>query len=229
MTSCGDGESAADFADPVAQRIFGSHPHGVGSLHHIGLMMAGPNACEPGKSFEAVSPGANRCELAASVLFRLPVLRELALAVGCCDASRAVVDRVLSRGSSVGVLVGGEQEQLLSQRGKRQTVYVLKRKGIMKVALRHGVGFVDAKENSADSAVAEVTTNALVCANLSHVQAPETLHGAAASDPAAAVTCTRARASILARVACERGWLRRRYCTAAYIILSFRAGIAAAR
>jgi 1-acyl-sn-glycerol-3-phosphate acyltransferase len=38
-------------------------------------------------------------------------------------------------------MVGGEQEQLLSQRGEH-TAYVLKRKGIIKLALRHGVPLV---------------------------------------------------------------------------------------
>lgn len=126
--------------DPTVQRIFGSHPHGVGSLHHMGVMMC-PPVCAPGKSFERVSPGKSRRELAATILFRIPGLRELALALGCCDAGRAVVDNVLAKGLSIGLMVGGEQEQLLSQRGEH-TVYVTKRKGIMKMALRHGVPLV---------------------------------------------------------------------------------------
>jgi len=126
--------------DASTQRIYGSHPHGVGSLHHMGIMMC-PPVCVHQKSFERVSPGIKRRELAATILFRIPLIRELALAVGCCDAGRAVVDKVLAKGHSVGLMVGGEQEQLLSQRGEH-TVYVLKRKGIMKLALRHGVPLV---------------------------------------------------------------------------------------
>lgn len=126
--------------DPSVQRIYCSHPHGVASLHHMGPMMC-PPVCAPGKSFERVSPGSSRRELAATILFRIPFIRELALAVGCCDASRPVVDRVLCRGLSIGLMLGGEQEQLLSRRGEH-TIFVQKRKGIMKLALRHGVPLV---------------------------------------------------------------------------------------
>jgi hypothetical protein len=35
------------------QMIFGSHPHGVSSMHHIGLMLT-PSVCKPGFSFEEV-------------------------------------------------------------------------------------------------------------------------------------------------------------------------------
>ncbi len=131
---------AAAFGSPGAQRIYGSHPHGVASLHHMGMMMC-PPVCKEGASFEAVCPQAGRHELAASVLFRLPGLRERALAVGCIDASRGVVDRALRAGKSIGLMVGGEQEQLLSRRG-RHVVYVNARKGIVKMALRHGVPLV---------------------------------------------------------------------------------------
>jgi hypothetical protein len=125
-------------SDPTKQRIFGSHPHGVGSLHHMGVIMC-PATCEDGKSFESASVGSGRRELAATIIFRIPLVRELALSLGCCDASREVASRVLRDGSSVGVMVGGEQEQLLSQRGRRHVVYASQRKGIIKLALRHGV------------------------------------------------------------------------------------------
>lgn len=130
----------SSFGDPRAQRIYGSHPHGVMSFHHICTMML-PSTCAVGRSFEAVSPGAHRRELGASILFRLPLIRELALALGCCDAGRVVADRVLDEGKSIGLMVGGEQEQLLSAHAEH-TVYVNKRKGIIKLALRHGVPLV---------------------------------------------------------------------------------------
>jgi hypothetical protein len=41
-----------------------------------------------------------------------------ALRAGAVDADRAVAARMLSEGYSVGVLVGGEQEQLLAQPGE---------------------------------------------------------------------------------------------------------------
>jgi|Transcript_27332 hypothetical protein len=135
-----DEKAAESFKDPKAQRIYSSHPHGVGSLHHMGLMLT-PPVCQEGHSFEKISPGATRRDLAASVLFRIPILRELALAAGGVDASRSVVERMLRKGLSIGVLTGGEQEQILSAKGEH-TVYIMKRKGIMKLALKHGVPIV---------------------------------------------------------------------------------------
>lgn len=129
--------------------IFCSHPHGVASAHHIGPMIC-PGICEgEGRSFADV-PGADtaiRRDLSASVLFRVPLLREVMLWAGCVDASRSVAERLL-RGKkgkkgkepfkfgdpvahSLAILVGGEQEQLLAQAGEH-TVFVNKRKGHVK-------------------------------------------------------------------------------------------------
>ena len=65
------------------------------------------NNAQEGHSFEKVSPGSTRRDLAASVLFRVPVLRELALAAGGVDASRPVVERMLRKGLSIGVVGEG--------------------------------------------------------------------------------------------------------------------------
>ena len=45
--------------------IFASHPHGVASLHHIGLMMT-PASCEPGKVRDRVSVGEGGVRLQSS-------------------------------------------------------------------------------------------------------------------------------------------------------------------
>lgn len=79
--------------------------------------------------------------LAASVLFRLPVVREITLWTSCCDARRQVASRVLRAGQSIGIVLGGEQEQLRTEYQKEH-VYVLSRYGAMRLALRHGVPLV---------------------------------------------------------------------------------------
>lgn len=160
--------------------IFCSHPHGVMSAHHIGPMIC-PGTCEGARAFADV-PGADpriRRDLSASILFRVPLLREVMLWSGCVDASRKVAERLLRTGAihhsngqkkakaqkegcegdegrpntkedvgrvergkkkkkpfrfgdrvghSLAILVGGEREQLLAQRGEH-TVFVSKRKG----------------------------------------------------------------------------------------------------
>ena len=71
-----------DFPDASARFIFGSHPHGVMSLHHIGAMMC-PAVCEKGKAFSDLSPIESRRDLAAAILFRIPILREMVRLAGC--------------------------------------------------------------------------------------------------------------------------------------------------
>jgi 1-acyl-sn-glycerol-3-phosphate acyltransferase len=79
--------------------------------------------------------------LAATVIFRLPLVREFALWTGCIDASRAVASKALRAGRSILVLPGGEAEQIRTVHGKEK-VYLQRRKGFIKIALRHGVPIV---------------------------------------------------------------------------------------
>lgn len=82
--------NAKDFQNKDQQYIFASHPHGVASLHHIGSMLL-PAVCEPGKTFEEISPVSNRRELAASFVVKCPFYRDLSLTAGAVDADRKVL------------------------------------------------------------------------------------------------------------------------------------------
>jgi len=121
---------------PEKQYIFGSHPHGVMSLHHA---MLASNGC----NFHSVSPGSSRRDLGASVVFRIPFYRDILLWLGVVDASRTVAKKVLKSGKSLLILVGGEQEQLRSQVGEH-VVFIKDRKGFVRLALEHGVPIVPA-------------------------------------------------------------------------------------
>lgn len=81
--------------------------------------------------------------LAASVLFLIPFIRELTLLTGCIEASRHVADKAIKNGRTILVLPGGESEQLLTKRGVEK-VYLLKRKGFVKLALKHNIPLVPA-------------------------------------------------------------------------------------
>ena len=120
-------------AQPKAQFVFAVFPHGSNSDYRIVLdgLLAGalPNV------YSSIRV------LAASVLFRIPVVRELALWTGCVDASRSVAEKLLSRGRSLLVLPGGQAEQMRTIHG-REILYLKKRKGFVKLAMKHGVPVV---------------------------------------------------------------------------------------
>ena len=72
--------------------------------------------------------------IAASVLFRLPVVRELCLWTGCIDAGKPTCLKNLKAGYSLTVIPGGIAEQMLTNYGKEE-VYLKKRMGFCKLAL----------------------------------------------------------------------------------------------
>lgn len=78
-----------DYTNKEKQCIFASHPHGVFGWHHMGCMITPVNS-EAGKSFEDLSPQTNRLELAATLVFTIPLLRDACLVTGLVDARRKV-------------------------------------------------------------------------------------------------------------------------------------------
>lgn len=118
---------------PGAQFMFAVFPHGTASDYRI--MMDGmlhtvlPNISEKIRV------------LAATVLFRIPVARELAMWTGCVDARRSVAENILQKGYSMIVLPGGEAEQIRTVYQKEH-IYLNSRKGFVKLAMRKGTPVV---------------------------------------------------------------------------------------
>jgi 2-acylglycerol O-acyltransferase 2 len=88
--------------------------------------------------YEAL-PGRQVLTLAASVLFQLPLVRELALWTRCIDASKPVAMRALKAGNSLMVLPGGTMEQIRTQFGQEE---VHLRPSFVKLALEAGTALV---------------------------------------------------------------------------------------
>ncbi|CAE8738703.1 unnamed protein product, partial [Polarella glacialis] len=118
------------------QCIVAVHPHGVLSMGHF-LVFSGFDA-----AFDKAAPATCRCALSAGILFRIPLLRELALAWGGVDAHRDIAKRCLSSGLSLSVVPGGEREQLMAQRGSTEHLVLKNRQGFVRLALQHGVPLV---------------------------------------------------------------------------------------
>lgn len=120
-------------AMPDAQFVFAVFPHGTSADYRI-LM--------DGILYEVLPNIHRKCRtLAASVLFRIPIVREMSLWTGCIDARRSVAENVLEKGMSILVLPGGMAEQLMTDHG-REIVYLKKRKGFVKLAMKKGVPLV---------------------------------------------------------------------------------------
>eukprot|EP00980_Cylindrotheca_fusiformis_P007290 scaffold1525_cov142-Cylindrotheca_fusiformis.AAC.90 len=118
---------------PNAQFIFAMFPHAVWSDYHVGM----DGLWQP--TFPNIYP--NIRTLTASVLFRVPVIRELGLWTSSIDASRKVAEDALDRGRSILVRPGGEAEQLRTAQG-REIVYLHNRKGFVRLAMRKSIPIV---------------------------------------------------------------------------------------
>ena len=96
--------------DSHAPAILAVHPHGVASDYRI--LMDG--------LLYAIFPKRKILTLAASVLFAIPLVRELTLWTRCIDARKKYASRALGRGCSLLVLPGGEAEQIATRHGRDQ-------------------------------------------------------------------------------------------------------------
>lgn len=117
--------------EPGTRYIFGVHPHGIHGFGTMAFMDTGSPLYERFPFLKGRVVGH-----VASILFWIPLVREMFLAAGCRNASRPVVTRALMEGNSVYIIVGGEAESLLSRPGHDDVVAAgAKRKGIIRLAL----------------------------------------------------------------------------------------------
>lgn len=120
----------------LEKAIFAIHPHGILCFCHVFAFLIHGGA-EPGCRFEVLG-------LAASVLFRVPVLRDFALWFGAVDATHQSIDSVLCSGKSMSICPGGLQEIIYADRnyGMSRVGIITGRKGFIRAALRHGTPIV---------------------------------------------------------------------------------------
>ena len=118
--------------------ICGSHPHGVFSFVGVCAGVTTVNAPDGfGSKLTTVVPTA-----AATVVKKFPVLKDVLGVFGVIDASGATLAKRLVRPmSSVVIYVGGMVELFYSS-PKREVVFLKKRKGFIKMALRTGADVI---------------------------------------------------------------------------------------
>ena len=116
-----------------ARYIFGFHPHGI-------LLMS--RVCGYGGAWEALFPGVECRVLAASPMFKVPLVRDICLALGAVDAGRKTALRVLEKGLSVHVYPGGSKEVFMTDPADHDRVFLSGRKGFVNLALTTGSSLV---------------------------------------------------------------------------------------
>lgn len=122
---------------PSQQYIFGVHPHGIHCIP-LGQFTAKNSA------FDQTFPhlyGPKLTGICATVIFKLPVVRELFFHMGYVDASRSVCQEALQARQSLFICVGGEEEALYTTLGQ-DIVVLSKRQGFVRLALSYGAALV---------------------------------------------------------------------------------------
>eukprot|EP00986_Skeletonema_menzelii_P016569 scaffold15059_cov146-Skeletonema_menzelii.AAC.9 len=123
--------------DPKRQYIFACHPHGI---HCTPL---GQFHCK-GTPFDKRFPGIcdNKLSgIAASIVFKLPGVREFFLSLNYIDASRQVVENALDANRSLFICTGSGEESLLTKRGE-DILVLSRRRGFVRMALMYGCDIV---------------------------------------------------------------------------------------
>ncbi|XP_061454669.1 diacylglycerol O-acyltransferase 2-like [Rhineura floridana] len=125
---------------PTHNYIVGIHPHGilcVGAFCNFVTYSTG--FCE---KFPGIKPFL--ATLAGN--FRMPGFREYLMSGGLCPVTQKAIEHLISRngtGNAVAIVVGGAAEALSCQPGVT-TLILNKRKGFVRMALRHGAHLVPA-------------------------------------------------------------------------------------
>eukprot|EP01012_Entosiphon_sulcatum_P049529 TRINITY_DN68154_c0_g1_i1.p1 TRINITY_DN68154_c0_g1~~TRINITY_DN68154_c0_g1_i1.p1 ORF type:complete len:1335 (-),score=175.27 TRINITY_DN68154_c0_g1_i1:16-4020(-) len=119
---------------PGTQYLFGFHPHGVFPL----TVVWGGLTSEWRQNYPDVEMHAH----GASIMFAIPMLRDVLLWLGCRDVSRKALVYALGHKASPIIVPGGQAEMRESNRTPDTIVLVSKHRGFIKLALEHGTPLV---------------------------------------------------------------------------------------
>ncbi|XP_015726817.1 2-acylglycerol O-acyltransferase 1 [Coturnix japonica] len=123
--------------DPKHNYLLGFHPHGVLVAGAFGNFCTGP-------SFKNLFPGLTPYLHIMPIWFGCPFFREYVMSAGMVSASKESVSYVLNNaegGHASVIVIGGAEESLNAHPGSL-TLNILKRKGFIKMALKHGAHLV---------------------------------------------------------------------------------------
>lgn len=128
--------------DPNRNYLMCNFPHGIYALGAVGSFQ-----CES-IGAKTLFPGLQPHVVSLYQMFRIPFFREVALAMGFISSSEESLDYVLSTkpkppftGRLIALIVGGAAESLECSPGKNRVI-VNRRKGFVRVALKHGTPLI---------------------------------------------------------------------------------------
>lgn len=82
-----------------------------------------------------------RLDLAATILFILPIIREFIMWLGNIDANGNTANIALKNNYSLLIFIGGEKEQLMTKPNEHK-IYLKNRKGFIKLAIEYGANLI---------------------------------------------------------------------------------------
>ncbi|KAI1282030.1 2-acylglycerol O-acyltransferase 1 [Halotydeus destructor] len=124
--------------DPDRNYIFATHPHGAMT---VGAGLAGATEAT---GFSQLFPGLRATMLVLDGNLRVPVVREFQLFCGACSASRESMEWLLTKegtGNALWLVPGGLKEMPTARPGTFM-LYLARRKGFCRIALKHGADLV---------------------------------------------------------------------------------------
>lgn len=123
---------------PIPQQsyIFAFHPHGR-MFYSNTMMIQLDNIWR-----YPFLPKGDLFAAAAAGFFSVPFLRNLLYMIGAMPASRANIVRRLRQGNHVAIVVGGVKEVCVGTEDNVDTLYLLKRKGFIKIAMEEKAGII---------------------------------------------------------------------------------------
>ncbi|TRY60293.1 hypothetical protein DNTS_014308 [Danionella cerebrum] len=124
--------------DPQHNYLFGFHPHGVLVAGGFG------NFCTEASGFTKLFPGLTAYLLMLPFWFRIPFFRDYIMCGGLVSSEKASASYLLSRpgGGQVAVIAVGGAPESLEARPGALTLQLTRRKGFIKLALKHGAWLV---------------------------------------------------------------------------------------
>ena len=118
----------------ITQCIFSLHPHGVFCFPAFYMLKIRGD-------FHKLYNKVKTCLLTSSLLLCTPFIREIAIWIGCFDASYDSAKNAITKGFSPIVTPGGAKESIMTD-PKKETLVINKRKGFIELAIVHGLPIV---------------------------------------------------------------------------------------